>query len=248
MCNAWNHPVGCNCGWGGYGYGGRRGGIQPRHEKNTLNKGIVSQSSETYTQYVRKIVFNSGVICFIVNERIYSEKEFKDLIYEAKCWHCGEDIYVYSNSFGSVVLFEEIGRPWTKHNCNGYEPTIEQYPTVTIQKNKSKIEKQQTIPLKKEESAFIYVGSKKNYDSLTSNSKLNKKLEIPNNENIKKEKIQNQKFNSVRINNLELNKAQKIAFEVGLTLQLDIIQSFMNISGNYKELKEYLEKYKHIFK
>jgi hypothetical protein len=26
MCNAWNHPPGCTCGWGGEGHLGRRGG------------------------------------------------------------------------------------------------------------------------------------------------------------------------------------------------------------------------------
>ena len=35
MCNAWNHPASCNCGWGGVGYG--RASVQPKRLRATLN-------------------------------------------------------------------------------------------------------------------------------------------------------------------------------------------------------------------
>lgn len=34
-----------------------------------------------------------------------------------KCWYCGQQIYIYVNEYGSVVLFDELGWPWPKHDC-----------------------------------------------------------------------------------------------------------------------------------
>lgn len=34
-----------------------------------------------------------------------------------KCWYCGQQIYIYVSEYGSVVLFDELGWPWPKHDC-----------------------------------------------------------------------------------------------------------------------------------
>ena len=41
------------------------------------------------------------------------------LIYDAVCWSCQEEIFVFQCSCGSVVLFDEPNPPWPKHVCGG---------------------------------------------------------------------------------------------------------------------------------
>jgi len=88
MCNAWNHPPGCDCGWGGEGHLGRRPvfvnpirSIVPRH---------LSRFESSYESYVNP---------------------------NAKCPVCGENVFFYQSSEGGRVFFDELGPPWPKHPC-----------------------------------------------------------------------------------------------------------------------------------
>lgn len=42
------------------------------------------------------------------------------LVIPRKCWHCGQPIFIYANEYGSIVLFDELGWPWPKHQCQGH--------------------------------------------------------------------------------------------------------------------------------
>lgn len=91
MCNAWNHPPGCTCGWGGDGHLGRsqtRLGQRP----NAMPWGIppIRASYESYT------------------------------IPNARCPVCGELIFFYQSPDGGRVFFDELGPPWPKHPCTDH--------------------------------------------------------------------------------------------------------------------------------
>src|SRR5687768_10788122 len=89
MCNAWNHPPGCICGWGGEGHlggggGGNYGGGNFHYPLSVhLRRGIV----ETYV--------NPNATCPI----------------------CGAAVYFYQSEYGGRVFFDELGPPWPKHPC-----------------------------------------------------------------------------------------------------------------------------------
>lgn len=41
----------------------------------------------------------------------------------AVCPVCGQSVFYYSNSFGSRVFFDELGKPWSKHPCTDSDRT-----------------------------------------------------------------------------------------------------------------------------
>lgn len=88
MCNAYNHPPDCTCGWGGdghlgvsYGGGGGWGGYTPADWRDDLRE------------------------------------RGEGLSFPTTCRWCGAEVYVYTNEFGSFVVFDELGWPWPKHDC-----------------------------------------------------------------------------------------------------------------------------------
>jgi hypothetical protein len=90
MCNAWNHPLGCTCGWGGVGHKGRRGdGSQYRAPHSSHYPGIppILPAIESY-----------------VNPN-------------AQCPKCHDPVFFYQSPFGGRVFFDELGPPWPKHPC-----------------------------------------------------------------------------------------------------------------------------------
>ncbi|MGI8499955.1 MAG: hypothetical protein ACR2LR_02280 [Hassallia sp.] len=89
MCNAWNHPPGCDCGWGGGSYGG--GGASTVSDNTTI---------------ADKVLANK-----IVNEIRDAET------YPTKCWWCGDEVFYHTNGFGDSVLFDSLGSPWRVHLC-----------------------------------------------------------------------------------------------------------------------------------
>jgi hypothetical protein len=93
MCNAWNHPPGCTCGWGGLGHKGRGSTGMKRHLSSSWPPGIppISASIHSIT------------------------------IPNAKCPVCGESVFYYCNEHGSSVFFDELGPPWPKHPCTDNE-------------------------------------------------------------------------------------------------------------------------------
>lgn len=88
MCNAWNHPAHCTCGWGGVGHSGRSGN---------------RQSSLFY-------FWPPGVPPISASLSSFTTPN-------ASCPVCGESVFYYCNSYGSSVFFDELGPPWPKHPC-----------------------------------------------------------------------------------------------------------------------------------
>ncbi|WP_277587783.1 hypothetical protein [Pseudomonas chlororaphis] len=87
MCNAWNHPLNCTCGWGGEGHSGR----------STFSDFVPAAQSwwpraltSTYDSYVNP---------------------------NASCPVCGAAVFFYQSPSGGRVFFDELGPPWPKHPC-----------------------------------------------------------------------------------------------------------------------------------
>ena len=101
MCNAYNHPPGCTCGWGGEGHLGRSDGgwsyTFPR----------IETPSRSYW---------SGVT------REWREPDFTR---PTTCPECGADVFFIRHNGGSVWIDPPLGPPWDKHPCfdKPYEPT-----------------------------------------------------------------------------------------------------------------------------
>lgn len=93
MCNAWNHPPGCTCGWGGEGHLGSAYG-------HVWHGGMLGDPFQ-HPGLLRQIAVRHRISFSI----------------PTKCWYCGQQIYIYANEYGSVVLFDELGWPWPKHDC-----------------------------------------------------------------------------------------------------------------------------------
>jgi hypothetical protein len=87
MCNAWNHPPECTCGWGGDGYSGAGGGFTARE----------------CTEY-RKEAFVSY------------RQESSDFCHKTDCPRCGGPVFFIRHNDGSVWV-DELGWPWPKHGC-----------------------------------------------------------------------------------------------------------------------------------
>lgn len=93
MCNAWNHPKNCTCGWGGEGHSGHSGysGRSPFFDfmpatQNWWPRALTS----TYDSYVNP---------------------------NASCPVCGAAVFFYQSPSGGRVFFDELGPPWPKHPC-----------------------------------------------------------------------------------------------------------------------------------
>lgn len=92
MCNAWNHPAGCTCGWGGdTGGGGWQDVASP----------------------VRHVPFVDGRCWSRLRNPTYDTYTIPN----AKCPVCGARVYFYQSPFGGRVFFDELGPPWPKHPC-----------------------------------------------------------------------------------------------------------------------------------
>lgn len=94
MCNAWNHPPDCNCGWGGEGhfggFGGYGGGGGYSSIRSTFSGEVFEFPFVTYPSYVNP---------------------------NARCPVCGAGVYFYQSPYGGRVFFDDLGPPWPKHPC-----------------------------------------------------------------------------------------------------------------------------------
>lgn len=53
------------------------------------------------------------------NQRLSKLREyFSFTCPNAICPNCHSQVYYYQNSYGSKVFFDELGKPWPKHNCS----------------------------------------------------------------------------------------------------------------------------------
>lgn len=87
MCNAWNHPKNCSCGWGGEGHSGRS--ANPISSPAVYGGWFISLTN-TYNSYVNP---------------------------NASCPVCGTAVFFYQSARGGRVFFDELGPPWPKHPC-----------------------------------------------------------------------------------------------------------------------------------
>lgn len=98
MCNAHNHPPGCDCGWGGMWYGNHPytgcGWVQPNEPRpRTLGE--------------QKGTFSAEAAGFTVPN--------------ASCPVCGASVFFYQSPYGGRVYFDSLGPPWPKHPCTTHE-------------------------------------------------------------------------------------------------------------------------------
>lgn len=92
MCNAWNHPPACACGWGGEGHLGRSPGRSER-------------SASAVTRVNPQALALSG--------RPFGTSDGPN----AFCPVCGAAVYFYQSPAGGRVFFDDLGHPWPKHAC-----------------------------------------------------------------------------------------------------------------------------------
>lgn len=96
MCNAYNHPFDCPCGFGGEtgSGGGRRGWYRQVSVAEVLERpisgGWAKDSGGTVESYVNP---------------------------NAHCPVCGAAVYFYRSPYDGRVFFDELGWPWPKHGC-----------------------------------------------------------------------------------------------------------------------------------
>jgi hypothetical protein len=88
VCNAWNHPPDCTCGWGGEGHLGRSSGS--------------SRFPVSGPQTVLQSQFRLAASFTNPN---------------ANCPVCGARVYFYQSPAGGRVFFDDLGPPWPKHPC-----------------------------------------------------------------------------------------------------------------------------------
>jgi hypothetical protein len=104
MCNAWNHPPSCTCGWGGDGHAGRSGnyGAVDLARFSDLLRAAYDQEVRNYTTP------------------------------NAKCPVCGRAVFFFQSQEGGRVFFDELGPPWPKHPCTaGTKNESQSLPVTT---------------------------------------------------------------------------------------------------------------------
>lgn len=98
MCNAWNHPPGCRCGWGGQGYSGHPpGGFSTAGVRCAV--AIGSYQRFWYAPITSRTSYTTP---------------------NAHCPVCGAPVFFYESEYGGRVFFDELGPPWPKHPCTDH--------------------------------------------------------------------------------------------------------------------------------
>ncbi len=90
MCNAWNHPPSCTCGFGGEGHTGYRASHSPHSSNQSYGVPEIKPALESY------------------------------VIPNAACPVCGDLVFFYQSPDGGRVFFDELGPPWPKHPCTDH--------------------------------------------------------------------------------------------------------------------------------
>lgn len=103
MCNSWNHPPGCTCGWGGDGHRGSGGtGIG--------RGGALGGSVQISCATANPNVFSSTVGVSALLPHGYMNPN-------ARCPVCNAPVYFFQSESGARVFFDDVGSPWPKHPC-----------------------------------------------------------------------------------------------------------------------------------
>lgn len=95
MCNAYNHPSDCDCGWGGV-YHSNMSGYELWNPK--------AHKGNFVGRKIKDFQFDKS------NPRSYT-------IRNSYCPVCGEEVYFYRSENDGRVFFDELGPPWPKHPC-----------------------------------------------------------------------------------------------------------------------------------
>ena len=93
ICNAHNHPPGCQCGWGGVWYGGSVDSAEWLFNKGNRPRRLGHQLGTRNALSGGFVVPNS------------------------KCPICSSPVYFYQSPYGGRVFFDSLGPPWPKHPC-----------------------------------------------------------------------------------------------------------------------------------
>lgn len=106
-CNAWNHPPGCDCGWGG----------------DTGGQQFFGRPKGAYADPVRSSVAAPA------RTRAASDGRWRSVGNHgpnAECPVCGQPVYFVQPENGGRIFFDELGPPWPKHPCtdNGHSPVF----------------------------------------------------------------------------------------------------------------------------
>lgn len=89
MCNAWNHPPDCTCGWGHAGSG----------------------SGSVYRAYGAS---SYSAPRFAPSNSVWRYRD--DFCAPTTCPRCGKEVYFIRHNGGSVWV-DSLGWPWPKHGC-----------------------------------------------------------------------------------------------------------------------------------
>lgn len=109
MCNAWNHPPGCSCGWGGgNNSGGYGGGLGFLGGRSSLSQFVIPTRSAF--QFPPPSAARAAIGHQPTEIR---EAETR----ETTCWWCGATVFYHTNGYGDCVLFDSLGAPWAVHRC-----------------------------------------------------------------------------------------------------------------------------------
>ena len=106
-CNAWNHPPGCDCDWGG----------------DTGGQQFFGRPKGAYADPVRSSVAAPA------RTRAASDGRWRSVGNHgpnAECPVCGQPVYFVQPENGGRIFFDELGPPWPKHPCtdNGHSPVF----------------------------------------------------------------------------------------------------------------------------
>ena len=111
MCNARNHPPGCNCGWGG---GWHSGGYGSSGGHSSFFSTMLNSSGDSYRSYSSHPAPFVSTTVKNMNTNVLSGAWTEP---NATCPECGHGVYFVQTDNGGRVYFDELGPPWPKHVC-----------------------------------------------------------------------------------------------------------------------------------
>lgn len=55
------------------------------------------------------------------------------LLCRSHCWHCGDDVFFYTDGRGNAVLYDKLGSPWIAHRCWERRPSEHQQMMMHVE-------------------------------------------------------------------------------------------------------------------
>lgn len=105
MCNAWNHPPECQCGWGGEGHLGRRGA-------DLGHRGAEGASADRL-RFPDDAHNGRPTISLVTRAKDLGHS----ILVSVDCRYCNAPIYLFATPEGGFAIFDHLGVPWPKHQC-----------------------------------------------------------------------------------------------------------------------------------